>query len=464
MITQQDKPGVFSRLRGMLGYEAADPSHKRRDPGRRIRNSDQSTTDGQRRQLINGAGDLQRNFAVAAWAIRKHLDYVSSFNFQARTDNPEFNRQLEQFVSRWSTRKRFDVAARHNRRRFIRMVEARRVVDGDVFLIKQRGGQLQAIEADRVRTADSIQDRVEGATYTHGIREGRGGRLAAIAVHQRGDRGQGYTFEREIREANVCQLAYWQGMSKRGISPITAAINEFQDVREVKDYARAKAKVTQLFALAFSRDADDNEETVGGGYGSIDFGKGPFSVDLDSGDKMEFLESRHPSTEFQAFLQVCLMAALKSLDIPWSFYDESFTNFFGSRAALMHYLTSTKSKREDLQELLDELTRWRVSLAIGTGEIVLPAGVTLASLRWEWVADGVPWWDPLKDIKANILAIEAGLTTRSKVVKEVYGSEWTDTIDQLAIEQRYAADKEVSLSVTMGDAVDEYDSDTGEAE
>jgi len=458
------KPGFIDRLRGMfsVAYEASEPNHKRRDPGRRIRSSDDATTEGQRRQLINNASDLNRNFSVAAWAIRKHLDYVSSFTLQARTPNPEFNRQLESFVASWSKPKRFDVGKRHGLRRFIRMAEARRVMDGDVFLVKQRTGQLQAIEADRVRTPDHKDDMAKGAEYAHGIRLGRGGTMAGVSVHKRSIQGSGYTFEKEIRAANVCQLAYWDGFdSKRGISPLSAAINDFQDVREVRDYAKAKAKITQLFALAITRESDDTE-AISDDY-SVDFGKGPIKLDLDPGDGVDFLESKHPSTEFQAFLQTCLMAAMKSLDMPWSFYDESFTNFFGSRAALGHYLTSCKSKRDDLVELLDDITSWRLALAIGNGELILPAGMAFGNLSWEWVPAGVPWWDPLKDIKASVMAIEAGLTTRSRVVKEVYGEEWTDTIDKLAGEQTYAETAGVSLSVTKGDADDANDINTVEA-
>lgn len=462
-MIEQAKPGLFNRIWGRFAsitYDASEPDHKRRNPGRTVRSSDAALTEGKRKQLINSAADLQRNFSTAAWAIRKHLDYVSSFNFQARTSDSGLNRDIEQLFRQWARPLNFDVGGRHSMRRFIRMAEMRRVLDGDVFIVKQRNGQLQAIEADRVRTPDSVRDRIEGAKYVHGVRVGRGGRLAGISVHKRGRHG-GYEFERDVRAGNVCQLAYWNGFDdKRGVSPLVSAIHEFQDVHEVKDYARAKAKVTQLFALAITREADDSEE-VSSSY-DVDFGKGPVKIDLDPGDGMEFLESKHPSTEFQSFLQVCLMSALKSLDLPWSFYDESFTNFFGSRAALIHYITSTKSKRDDLVEILDRLTIWRLGMFVANRDLSLPAGMAFGDLAWEWVHNGTPWWDPLKDIKAHVMAVEAGFDTRSRVVKEVYGAEWTDIIDKLSQEQQYAADRGVSLSVTMGDAVDDYDSDTNE--
>jgi hypothetical protein len=45
----------------------------------------------ERRKLLSATRTLHRNFSVAAWMIRKHLDYVSTFSFQARTGNNELD-------------------------------------------------------------------------------------------------------------------------------------------------------------------------------------------------------------------------------------------------------------------------------------------------------------------------------------------------------------------------------------
>lgn len=453
MIADTQPRTILNRMRGFFriaGFDAATPDHNRRDPGRTVRSTDDLLTETGRRQVISGARDLNRNFAVAAWAVRKHLDYVSSFGFQARTGNDDLNRTVEAFIKSWGKPSRLDVAGRHSLRRFIRLAEMRRTLDGDFFIVKQRDGTIQGIEGDRVRTADDFRQRVQGAQYKHGIRLGRGGRLAAVAVHRRSDRG-GYDFEREIRAGNVLQLAYWDAFDQiRGVSPMVAAINEFQDVHEVRGYARAKAKVSQLFALAITREGSDSEE-VTADY-KVDFGKGPIKLDLDPGDKAEFLESKQPSTEFQAFLQSCLMAALKSLDIPWSFFDESFTNYSGSRSALIHYKTACQSKRDDLVEILDRLTAWRLGLAIAKGELRLPAGMPFDQLKWEWVHTGVPWFNPLQDIQASALAVAEGFTTRTQVVKETFGREWTEVIDQLEREQDYAKSHNVTINEPQGPA------------
>jgi len=434
-----DRLGQFAR------YIAGEPSNTRRDPGTRIQSSDQILSPVKRKRATEGARELWRNYSVAAWAVRKHLDYVSTFTFQADTGNPALNEHLESLMSWWGRPLNCDVAGRHSLKRIIRLAEARRVIDGDVFLVKMANGMLQAVEGDRVRDPDRMPPKKlnEPAAYTHGIRTNKAGKMLAASIHRRNADGT-YTLEREIGAGRLLHLAYFDSFDQvRGVSPIISAISGFQDALEVSDYALAKAKITQLFALAISRDQsdsfDDDDDEAESGY-EIDFGKGPVKMDLDPGDKADFLESKHPSTEFQAFLHMTLQAALKSLDIPWSFYDESYTNFFGSRSALVQYQKSCESKRDDLKETLNRLTGWRISKWLANGVINLPNGFDAHSIKWDWIPAGLPWWDPSKEIKGDVLAIENNLRTRSEIRKERYGDNWRDVVRRKAEEDQFLID------------------------
>lgn len=431
-MTKHKHPGW---LAGMFGrYIAAESSNQRRDPGTRIQSSDAILDHTKRRRVIEGARDLWRNYSVAAWAVRKHLDFVSTFTFQAGTKDPEFNQQLEKLMRWYSRPLNCDVSNRHSLRRMIRLAEARRVLDGDVFLVKVNG-RLQAIEGDRVQDPPT---KTTEQTWIHGVEVASGGRLKNVSIYERKPDGR-YIWEKNVSAGNVMQLAYWDAFDQyRGVSPLASAIPEFQDCLEVKDYARAKAKITQLFALAITRemaDSDDDDEEDSG-Y-QIDLGKGPVKVELDPGDKMDFLESKHPSTEFQAFLTMCLQSALKALDIPWSFYDEAYTNFFGSRSALIMYLQSVRSKREDLRELLDRITVWKILQWVAQGYLVLPSGTTIEDLNWDWIPSGMPWWDPSKEVAGDLAAVNGKLRTRSEIRRERYGDDWRDVVRKLAEEEEY---------------------------
>jgi len=262
-----------------------------------------------------------------------------------------------------------------------------------------------------------------------------------------------------IAARNVIHHGFFDRFDQvRGISPLAPAVNVFRDVYEAADYALAKAKVSQMFGLVFYRDALDSAGTLDSTSDpyEVDFGRGPVALDLEPGDKAEFLESKTPSSEFQSFAQLMISIALKSLDIPYSFFDESFTNFYGSRGALLHYQKSCEAKRADVKDVLRKITAWRLGLWIEDGTLQLPAGKSLADLKWEWIPAGLAWWDPAKEVRGDVEAIKAGLRTRSEIRAERYGDDWLDVVDQLARE-RDAMDARGLLPVDDLPAVSDND-------
>ena len=453
-----------SRSPAELAYDAAESNTQRQQPSITLKSTDNLLTPTKRKRLQSKARHLQENFSIAAWAIRRHLDYVSSFSFQAQTGNPALDFELEQLVEWYSRADNCDVTGRHTLPRLIRLAEERRTVDGDVFLVKLSNGRLQAIEGDRVRDPERANGNATSRVrWVHGVRLGASGRPRSIAVHKRTDRGT-YEHERNVPARNFYQLGYYDRFDQvRGVSPLAPAIKTFQDVYEGFDFALAKMKVAQLLGLVFYREAaepvtlpsatsDDEAPTdpAGNSY-AIDFGKGPIALDLDPGDKAEFIEPKTPPAEFQNFSTVMIAAALKSLDIPLSMYDEAHTNYSGARSALIHYQRSVKTKADHLREILNRITGWRIRMAIAEGDLLVPAG---ASLRFDWIPAGVPWFDPTKEIAGDIAAINAGLTTRSQVIKERHGRDFRDVIDQLASEQEYINAAGLVLNETQFETAD----------
>jgi capsid protein len=424
--------------RGRLGYDATESTPRRRTPYQILRSEDEELPAGKRQTLLATTRDLRRNFAIAAWAIRKHLDYTATFSFQARTGYAGLDRRIEDLMKWWSDPPRCDAAARHPLRRLIRLVESLRVIDGDALLVKLADGRLQLIEGDRIRTPNVTYDPPAGSATTHGIVTDPAGAALAYAIHTRTTSG-GFVYERLISADNAFFHAHYDRADQiRGISPLAAALNTFRDVYEGIEYALAKAKLMQIFGIKFNRQAGDafpasaNGTDTDTGY-SVDFGRGPFILDLDPGDDASFLEAAHPSEQFQHFMATTIALALKSLDLPLCFYDESVTNYSGQRQAILQYEQSATQKRADLQFILDQITGWKLATWIAAGLLQLPPPMTLADVRWEWIGAGMPWIDPQKETAADIAAIKNGLTSRTRILK-AQGIEIADVLAELAAE------------------------------
>lgn len=459
-----------------LQYDAVAGGPRRKAPRVNLRTEDRILNVSGRRMMVSTARDLRRNFALAIWLIRKHLDYVASFNFQMMTPDEEFNQLVEKLMKRWKRPANCDVSGRFTLRRLIRMIEAKAIIDGDAGFLKvttrERGRivpRLQGIEGDRIR--DPGMDRRDHERWTHGIKTTESYRHLAYAIHRREPNG-GMSLERIVSASSmIWHNGYVENFDQvRGISPLAPGLNHMRDVYENFDLALARAKISQLFAFAITKErleledgnsqaygsdplGEEGDEEEGPGY-DVDFGKGPLFLELDEGHDAKFLESSQPSSNFQAFTLSMIQLSLKALDIPYSFYSEDFTNFFGSRGALMHYERSCRDKREALQELLRQITTWLLQIWIVNGQLELPRGWTIDDLEWEWVAEGIPWWDPSKEIRGDLMAIGAGLDTPQRICKERGRGDYFENLREIKKAYEYAQDLEVPVSFSPNGPAD----------
>lgn len=452
------------------GYDAVKDQKKRRIGNSLIRTEDNELNVGDRKKMLSSAQQLYRNFALVRWMIARHLDYVSTFTFQAKTKNPELNAKIERLVATWSKRENFEASGRFSLAKFFRMAELQRTLNGDFGILKLRNAKLQGIEGDRIRTPyGALPGDLTPADFVHGVKTNEYGRHQAYCVCRRGkwnDAGGGsgrYEFERIIPARNLILFGYLDRFDQiRGVSPLAAAMNTYADCYEAFDYALMRMKISQIFGAVFTRaTTDDNdpldqvEETAEGEetdpaepkYGKIRWGGSPVQLDLDEGDDLKFVESHNPSTEFQAFSQTMIQIALKALDIPYSFFAENYSNYSGARQALLQYEQAAKVKRKDLRELLDEVTLWRMILWSQDGPL---AGVALDDLAWQWVPTGMPWIDPLKEVQAQLQALGAGLTSRQRILRETGDGDFDAVVRELKYEKETLAAEGLPTDVDPG--------------
>jgi capsid protein len=422
-----------------FGYDAVEDSGRRKSPKKTISSEDKHLKSTARKSLVATTRDMRRNFIVTRWAIHKHIDFVVDHKFKADTGNKDFDKTLEEFFQFASRAENFDKSGRHSLRKFMRLAESSRIVDGDFFAIRLRGGYLQAIEGDRVRNPKTVNRisvmGLDGEPdWTEGVKTNKYGRPSIYAIHTRSESGGGFEYEGSVGARKVIPLGFFDRFDQvRGISPLSAAVNTLKDLYESYDYALAKAKVAQLMTLKITREADwglgqDEDDDSTANSREVTFDKGPQILDLDSGEDADFLSTGTPGEETAAFWQEMTGLVLKSLNIPYSFFQENHTNFFGSRSALILYLRAVEQWREDITNFMNDWLCWRLKVGQLKGEINLPADFDCDPKNWKWIPTGIQYWDPAKEVKADTAALEAGLTTRSQIRAERYGDSWDDDV------------------------------------
>jgi len=448
----------------MAGYDAVTDKRKRTAPRSVTKSEDDHLDVTKRRKLTATARDQERNIALAAWMIRKHLEYVSVFDFQATTKDETFNDALEAFIADASHASNFDVTGRHWRQQAMTMLERRAVVDGDMALLKLRTGHVQAIEGDRIATPRNLPDEYKTRKFSQGIETNSFGRPTYYCLCVRD--GTQVKFDRVVRAASVLHHGYFTRFDQyRGVSPLSTAINQIQDLYEAWDYNLVKAKLHALFGIAITKklpegiggfpvteSAGEEEETVDAdGVETQDTREhwlkpGVASIlDLDDGEGVETIESKTPSAEFGAYSELIIKVAMLALDIPWIFFDALRGSYSVHRNVAIQYEKSAAMKREGARHIHNAWAVWRIALADELGEFRLPRGWTMADVTWEWQPAGTPWIDPLKEVVAAGKEIAAGLNSPQRICKR-RGRNFKDIIDEISDAQIYAQSKGVDLS------------------
>lgn len=454
------------------GYAAIDNSgNKRKASAVRTLSEDETLKSRQRRRLTANAREAARNICVAQWAINKHLDYISRFRYRSTTKDEGFNRECQAFIEEKSKRHNFDLAMRHSRERATRLSEAHAVIDGDLGWLKYgRGsyrGRVELVEGDRIRHNEFKIDSKEKEHWANGVRlDSRTNAAIEYAIADRTKRG--FKQGRRVSAKSMLHRGYFTRFDQaRGVTPFACALNTLRDTDESFDFARAKIKLSQMMGILFTRSTDGSlaEYTTqqlnneggeidpedGESRYDVDLDGGIFGLDLERGEGAELLESRTPATETTAFLKLMVHVAIRALDLPYSFWDESFTNFYGQRGSFLSYIQACEPKRADNQELLGSWERWTLGLGVASGEFTLPRGEDFTFIKSLWVPIGQPWWDPTKEIAAQLSAIAGGLTS-PQAVCHATNTDFEENVDAIAMALEYAREKDVTLSFDVNAA------------
>lgn len=442
---------------GDATWDALNPKGRRRAATSvQIRSEDWLLNGSQRDRLDANALDVWRNMSILAWMIRRTLDYCCLWDFQPQTSDAGLNKDLRWLMDRDCRADRVDYVGRYDWSDHARVAEALKILTGDSFLIPLAEGTLQGIEGSHCRNP---RDNADG--WVNGARLNRRGRIVQwnFREYRQANQYSHYDFaDRQIAARNVWQHVQYEGRLNqvRGVSPIAAILNECRDIYETFDHARAKVKLDQLFGVAIFSQPDDDDEIANpvdenGQDASpeatthYDFGGGPVVMNRKTGEDVKLLQSQNPASSTQDFLRLCIQVALKALDLPYNFFDEAHTNFFGSRAAWNLYERSCWGRRQTQLRLHERMTDWRLMRWTlptdlgGTGEITLPRRMILDDLSYRWVSRGLPWWKPDEELSTAIAAAAVGLKTWQGICDENNLGLYEENLATLAREREEAA-------------------------
>ena len=242
----------------------------------------------------------------------------------------------------------------------------------------------------------------------------------------------------------------------RGVSRLASAIVKLFLFDQYDDAELERKKVAAMYALFITTPAptepfDAAETTDGDGERTINIQPGQI-VPLGPGEEIQVSAPADVGGSYEAFQYRTLLQIAAALGVPYAYLscDMVKANYSNSRLALLEFRRRVESWQHAVlvyQMYRVVWQRW-LDVAVLAGALDLPAYETRRAdyLACSWLPPRWDWVDPMKDAKAEIEQIHAGLKSRTQALAERgYDAEQVDA--------EIAADRarEQRLGLTFGE-------------
>lgn len=239
----------------------------------------------------------------------------------------------------------------------------------------------------------------------------------------------------------------------RGVPYLAHVIEPLLQIRRYTE-SELMASLVESFFTAFIKTNSDTSQMPANETGEKissdpnDFEMGPGEINvLQPNEDITFGDPKRPASGFDNFVNAMAKQIGAALDIPVDILLKEFnSSYSASRAALMEAWKVFKMRRgwfvSDFCEPVYE--RWFAE-AVARGRIDAPGFfddplIRKAYLGSQWIGPSQGQLDPVKEITAEKMAIEMGITTRAKATTRINGSDFEDNVEQLEEENKKMLD------------------------
>ena len=457
-------------------YQASVHDGKRKSGPKKLMSENVTLNLPKRRRMEAAAWDQLRNYGIVAWAIRKHISYVSQFNFKIRTPDEALTNFLTKEFRRRMKRRAFDVAGQHNFHSGFAIREIGKVLSGDHLMLKLPDMSVQLIDSTRIAMPDRgingrpLPKRIKDRVNDEGLILDRYGRITDFCLTGYAEDGRTLEYQGLVpRDSGIFSGYFIRGSQNRGVSPLSSALNQFQDLYESWQYTLMKQRVHALLGFAFYRDLEGDETGLpysgspayqtdpdgavedDAGY-DINIDGNLLNLDLEPGDRVDLLESKTPHTDTVEFWKEQVRAALLALDIPFSAFDGRESSFSHTLADRADYERSAKEKQQATMEDVEEWRDWQIqSMLAGNPEMARIAESVFDDEEDLFeacapIAVGMPWINRKEQASAAATMLANGLVSRQRLCRE-QNLDFYEIADELGEEQEYLNERGVIWSI-----------------
>ena len=462
-------------------YEAADHDRFRGEKWLPSRLSSNDAISAELQTLIERAQDLYRNDCYAASAINGRVDNVIGGGIRPQSrvvakrgvvtpaQAEEFNAQAERLFATWARLERWEDKQRQLERCNGIFGESWLLMDDNDDPQKPVTLSVQVIHPQRIQL-HSVRQTTAGVSRRLGMRLNSAGQpIAAYVAKTLPNDSHAYNLdEDEVSLDSLLHCFEEQTPGQlRGIPWLAPAMGRLKDL---KDFVHANLIAEQVAACtgAFIGGVTDPVLLAESGRSKSnleDMAPGAIQY-LGDGETITFSDPARPGTTLAPYVEWSLHGVAAALRYPYELLAKQFTNnFSGGRLALIDGRITFKIWQSCLIERVCRKVWARfVDQCVYQGALQISPMVYEQNrdhfLQHQWIPPGWPWVDPEKEVRADVAAIEAGLTTQTESLAS-RGRDFDETLQQIERELRQKADmekrlqdyrKQIGLTPTIADA------------
>ena len=229
----------------------------------------------------------------------------------------------------------------------------------------------------------------------------------------------------------------------RGVSEFASIITRMEDIKDYEESERIAAKIAAMLTAYVKRGSPDMYEAPSSGTNrEISFKPGMVIDDLAIGEEIGLIDSNRPNPNLVTFRQGQLRAAASGLGASYSSIAKDYSGTYSSQRQEMveQYIHYAVLCDEFVGEIVQPCWEQFVIAAHLSGVVRIPPDVMQDTHNDAiYVAQAMPWIDPLKEALGWQKMIETGLASEFEGIRR-RGNNPADVLNQIAEFRKKAGD------------------------
>ena len=380
----------------------------------------------------------------------------------AVTDDEQFNKDAEDYYMTRSEAGKCEITGRFDHEHCQRIGLYGVLASGDFMAVKTNQRTQQLIESERILTP-RVYNKYEG-TYLHqGIRVNDNGRpvTAYIGAYNRYGNIDESSFV-GIQARNFHFMYHPDRVEQyRGVSAFLSALQNLRDVHDILKYEKFSQKMAACVSIKIKPaegrrkvglpfPTQDTDTHTDGKTVSVKemFPGQIFDLAKMGAEDVIVNDNTRTGDNFDKMINLLSRLAGVGVGLPIELVLLDFHrgNMSSIRSVMLEARKVFYEHWGLVRRYADWHYRWVLSQGVKDGILTPPAKIANNYWKTEWTEPTWNYYDPLKEMAAEGMAIALGVKTHKKVAKQ-YGSDWAQVAVQLGKEYKTYIKEDVPIVI-----------------